>query len=87
MVFKIGAGGAPTGVPKAPKGGARGTTPPESERNPAEGGCFASVICSDKIISYHILIRGDIRGALRLYCSAVTFGVFLEAPLAYTVVL
>jgi len=34
----MGAAGALTGVPKAPKGGANGATPPESEGNPAEGG-------------------------------------------------
>ena len=38
------AGGAVTGVPEAPKGGAKGAAPfPEGERNPAEGGCFASI--------------------------------------------
>ena len=41
-VFKLGATGAPTRAPKAPKGGARGATPPEGEVNPTEGGCFAS---------------------------------------------
>ena len=30
--------GAPTAAPKAPKGGAEGSTPPEGEGNPAEGG-------------------------------------------------
>ena len=39
---QMGAGGAPTGAPKAPKGGAEGATPPEGEGNPAEGGNFAS---------------------------------------------
>ena len=34
----MGAAGAPTGVPKAPKGGIGGATPPEGEGNPAEGG-------------------------------------------------
>ena len=29
--------------PKAPKGGAEGTTTPEGEGNPAEDGCFASI--------------------------------------------
>ena len=32
------AAGALTGAPKAPKGGAKGATPPEGEGNPAEGG-------------------------------------------------
>ena len=31
------AAGAPTGSPKAPKGGAEGATPPEGEGNPAVG--------------------------------------------------
>ena len=38
-------------VPKAPKGGAKGTAPPEGEGNPAEGGCFVS------LIKYHNVIR------------------------------
>ena len=33
----------PKWVPEAPKGGARGATPPEGEGNPAEGGYFASI--------------------------------------------
>ena len=33
----MGAAGAPTGTPMAPKGGAEGATPPEGEENPAEG--------------------------------------------------
>ena len=43
-VSQMGAAGAPTGALKAPKGGAHGATPPEGEGNPAEGGCFASII-------------------------------------------
>ena len=34
----------PNGRHRHPKGGADGTAPPEDERNPAEGGCFASII-------------------------------------------
>ena len=41
-VSQMGAVSAPTGAPKAPKGGAEGATPPEGEGNPAEGGNFAS---------------------------------------------
>ena len=46
----MGARGAPTGVPTAPKGGTEGTTPPEAEGNPAEGGYFASIY----VHHYHI---------------------------------
>jgi len=42
-VSQMGAGGAPTGAPKAPKGGAEGATPPEGEGNPAEGGYFVGI--------------------------------------------
>ena len=34
---------APTGHPGCPKLGAAGAAPPEDERNPAKGGCFASL--------------------------------------------
>ena len=37
-VSQMGAAGAPTGAPKALKGGAQGATLPEGEGNPAEGG-------------------------------------------------
>ena len=39
----MGAGGVLTGASKVPKGGAEGAAPPESEGNPAEGECFASI--------------------------------------------
>ena len=35
-------GGCPNGRRGRPNRGAEGATPPEGERNPAEGGCFAS---------------------------------------------
>ena len=51
-VSKMGTAGAPTGAPMAPKGGAQGTTPPEGEGNPAEGGYFASIYYTH-IYIYH----------------------------------
>ena len=56
-------------------GGARGATPPEGERNLAEGGCFASiyrysiiycgeVINHDVIYYYWSLINADISGIM-----------------------
>ena len=44
QVSRRGARGTPTGVPRTPKGGAEGATPPEGGGNPAEGECFASFI-------------------------------------------
>ena len=40
---QMGGSGAPTGAPRAPKGGARDATPTEGEGNPTEGGYFASL--------------------------------------------
>ena len=52
----MGAAGALTGAPKAPKGGAGGTTPPEGEGNPAEGG--SSRVYIDNIdMSIHFIIK------------------------------
>ena len=42
-VAQMGAAGALTGAPKAPKGGAEGATIPVGEGNPAEGGNFTSI--------------------------------------------
>ena len=39
----MGTGGVPTGALKAPKGGAKGATPPEGGGNPAKGGCSTSM--------------------------------------------
>ena len=42
-VSQIGTGGASTGAPKAPEGGAEDAAPTEGEGNPARGGYFASI--------------------------------------------
>ena len=51
-VSQMGAAGAPTGSPKAPKGGAHSATPPEGEGNPAEGG-------SSRVLFYSFNIAID----------------------------
>ena len=48
----MGTAGFSTGAPKAPKGGAKGATPPEGEVNPAEGG-------SSRVV-YNLLLVGCI---------------------------
>ena len=50
--------GALTGAPKAPKGDAKGTTPPEGEGNPAEGGSSRVVLNPVKYRNkIHIFVR------------------------------
>ena len=48
----MGAAGALTGAPLAPKGGAVGATPPEGEGNPAEGGSLRVLFKQSRVTIY-----------------------------------
>ena len=51
----MGAAGALTGAPKAPKGGAPGATPPEGEGNLASGG--SSRVLPNKIYQFQNILK------------------------------
>ena len=65
--------GTPTGAPKVPKGGAEGTTPPEGEGNPAEGGSSRVYHCLKKNIGLIVFFVVKYMVLIELYVVWISF--------------